>query len=118
MTSAVVAVKAAITLNEEFTYENAAHFFLTDSKVVLGYIANETKRFHLFVANRLGFIHSNSDKDQWNYVPGLQNVADIASRGSSAKELKESRWFVGSYGRIRYQSSQFPPLLSSTRILR
>ena len=85
LTSAVVAVKAAITLNEEFTYENTEHFFWTDSKVVLGYIANETKCFHLFVANRVGFIHSNSDKGQWNYVPGSQNVADIASRGSSAK---------------------------------
>ena len=39
-------------------------FFWTDSKVVLGYIVNETKRFHLFVANRVGFIHSNSDKGQ------------------------------------------------------
>ena len=34
----------------------------TDIKVVLGYIANETKRFHLFVANRVGFIHFHSDK--------------------------------------------------------
>ena len=95
MTSAVVIVKAAITLNEEFTYENAEHFFWTDNKVVLGYIANETKHFHLLVANRVGFIHSNSDKGQWNYVPGSQNVADIDSKGSSAKELKESRGFVG-----------------------
>ena len=95
LTSAVAAVKAAITLSEEFTYENEEHFFWTDNKVVLGYIANETKRCHLFVANRAGFIHSNSDKGQWNYVLGLQNVADIASRGSSAKELKESRWLVG-----------------------
>ena len=62
LTSAVVAVKAAITLNKEFMYENAEHFFWTDSKVVYGYIANETKRFHLFVANRVGFIHSNSHK--------------------------------------------------------
>ena len=96
MTSAVVAVKTAITLNEEFTYENAEHFFWTDSKVVLEYIANEIKHFHLSVANRVGFIHSSSNKSQWNYVPGSPNVADIASRGSSATELKESMWFVGS----------------------
>ena len=55
-------VKAAITQNEEFTYEKAEHFVWTDRKVVLGYIANETKRFHLFVANRVGFIHSSSDQ--------------------------------------------------------
>ena len=82
-------------------------FFWTDSKVVLGYIANETKRFHLFVANCVGFIHSNSDKGQWNYVPGSQNVSDIASRGSSAKELKESRWFVGSKFLWTYQVPVF-----------
>ncbi len=95
LTSAVVAVKAALTLSQEFTYKKAEHFFWTDSKVVLGYIANETKRFHLFVANRVGYIHANTDRNQWNYVPGSQNVADIASRGSTAKELKESRWFAG-----------------------
>ena len=82
-------------------------FCWTDSKVVLGYIVNETKRFHLFVANRVGFIHSNSDNGQWNYVPGSQNVADIASRGSSAKELKESRWFVGSKFLWTYQVPVF-----------
>ena len=36
LTSAVVAVKAAITLNEEFTYENAEHFFWTDNKLFMG----------------------------------------------------------------------------------
>ena len=70
-------------------------FFWTDSKVVLGYIANKTKLFHLLVANRVGFIHSRSDKGKWIYVPGSQNLAYIASIGSSAKHLQS---LGGSYG--------------------
>ena len=66
-------------------------FFWTDSKVVLRYIANETKRFYLFVVSHVDCNHFNSVKGQWNYVPGSRNVAHIASRVSSAKELNESR---------------------------
>ena len=68
--SAIVAVKEAITLNEEFTYENAEFFFGQAARLFIWCIVNERKRFYLFIANRVGFIHSNSDKGQWNYVPG------------------------------------------------
>ena len=95
LTAAVMAIKVSLILKKEFTYSDVQHYFWSDSKVVLGYIANESKRFHLFVANRVGFIHSNSDVEQWNYVPGSKNVADIASRGCSASFLKSSRWFEG-----------------------
>ena len=67
--------------------------FWSDSKVVLGYIANESRRFHIFVANRVGFIYSNRDVSQWNYVPGVENIADLASRGGYVADFIEPRWF-------------------------
>ena len=42
--------------------------YYTDSKVVLGYITNESKRFYLYVANRYQLIRSLSSPDQWRYV--------------------------------------------------
>lgn len=94
LSAAVVSVKASLTLASDFTFQGD-HFFWTDSRVVLGYIANEARRFQMFVANRVGFIHSHTDTSQWRHVSGISNVADIASRGAWPSELTESRWFVG-----------------------
>ena len=63
---------------------------------MLGYIHNDDKRYHTFVANRLSFIHDGSIPDQWKHVDGKSNPADIASRGSSAnKLLKDTTWLRG-----------------------
>ena len=56
LTAAVVAVKWAQTLQFEFRYNEVQHFFISDSKVVLGYVANRSLRFFVFVANRVNFI--------------------------------------------------------------
>ena len=70
-------------------------YFWTDSKIVLGYLANDTKRFYMYVANRTQEIKESTDQNQWNYVRSKDNPADIASRGSNIDELKESAWFDG-----------------------
>lgn len=95
LSAAVLAVKASLVLDKEFGYTDAVHEFWCDSKVVLGYIANSSRRFHIFVANRVGFIQSHTHVRQWRYVPSAKNIADVASRGCSAKALVGSRWFVG-----------------------
>ena len=50
--------------------------FWTDSKVVLGYIANKATRFHVYVANQ-----ERSSVEQWRYIGTQDNPADDASRG-------------------------------------
>ena len=69
--------------------------FYTDSKIVLSYIANESKRFHVYVANRVHKIHSVSCPAQWNHVSTDQNPADLASRGVPAHQLKDTIWLQG-----------------------
>ena len=59
LTAAVLAAKCSVVLEKEFKFDcKASHFFYTDSTVVLGYISNSTKRFQVFVANRVGVIQS------------------------------------------------------------
>ena len=70
-------------------------FFWTDSQVVLGYIKNEARRFHVFVANRVQKIRNSTDPGQWFYVETDKNPADHASRGLTVAELMESNWFTG-----------------------
>ena len=70
-------------------------FFYTDSTVVLGYISNSTRRYQVFVANRVGKIQSLTSVSQWSHVSGKENPADIASRGCHPEDLSKSIWFTG-----------------------
>ena len=79
--AAVLSAKVSKVLIKELPYENIRNYFWTDSKIVLSYIKNETRRFHMFVANRIQKIRESSDADQWNYIPTDENPADFASRG-------------------------------------
>lgn len=63
---------------------------------MLGYITNQSRKFHLFVANRVQAIHEASSVEQWRYVPSSQNPADDASRGQTVFNfIKNDRWLSG-----------------------
>ncbi|XP_006812172.1 uncharacterized protein LOC102802124 [Saccoglossus kowalevskii] len=51
--AAVTSIKVSNFLNKELDYENIDNFYWTDSKVVLGYIGNDARRFHIYVANHI-----------------------------------------------------------------
>ena len=94
--AAVLAVRISLMIDKELQYSDVRHFYYTDSKVVLGYINNSTKRFHVFVANRVGFIQSHTRSSQWNHIDGKNNPADVASRGAFPEHLViATDWFEG-----------------------
>ena len=96
LTAAVVSVNVGSMLEQELDIENIEHYYFTDSEIVLGYINNEARRFHVYVGNRVQHIRDRSRPSQWHHVPGKENPADEASRGISAKELLENeRWLNG-----------------------
>ncbi|XP_071950805.1 uncharacterized protein [Antedon mediterranea] len=81
-------------------------YFFTDSKVVLGYICNTTRRFHMYVCNRVNRIHRSTDPKQWRYVPTHLNPADLATRSIKAEDLQKSTWIVGPE---TLRKTTFPP---------
>lgn len=91
----VTSVKVSQWLHQELDLEDAQEFFWSNSKVVLGYIGNETRRFHIFVANRVQLIQEATSAEQWGYVDSKANPADDASRGLSPSEFLSSRWVLG-----------------------
>lgn len=96
LTAALLSVKVSTFLTKELGYSEIKNFYWTDSNVVLGYLANESKRFHIFVANRVQQIRNHTDVDQWNYIATNENPADSASRGMSADDLTQSDlWWKG-----------------------
>ena len=96
LTAAKLAVTIKVALDHELDLKIDAFFFWTDSTAVLRYINNSTKRFQRFVANRLEYIHENSEQHQWRYVTSQTNPADHASRGTKISEfVRLDEWKYG-----------------------
>ncbi len=83
-------------LVKELDYQPDEEIYWTDSSTVLQYINNETKRFPVFVANRVQFIRESTNPSQWRYVESKCNPADDASRGLSGTQfVQQKRWIDG-----------------------
>ena len=61
LTAATLSAKQSAFLRKELQYPDIKEAFWTDSQAVLGYIANESRKFKIFVANRLEMIKEGSD---------------------------------------------------------
>ena len=69
LVAATLSVKMAKFLRKELNIDCLQETFWSDSKVVLGYIKNTTKKFKIFADKRIQQIHENSEVNQWRYVP-------------------------------------------------
>ena len=99
--AAVMATQLSKMLHSELDMTFDDEVFWSDSMIVLGWIANASRRFNAFVHNRLCMITATIKKKQWRHVLGTQNPADIASRGKKCDQLVD---FVDQYG-FRGQAS-------------
>lgn len=77
------------------TTVRTSHCF-TDSLINLQRIRRGPDKFKVWVASRLKEILTLTDRQQWNFCPGVENPADLPSRGLTAVELKSSDlWWKG-----------------------
>ena len=54
LTAAALSIKVSTMLRRELTiHKTIKEYFWTNSEVVLGYVNNDTKRFKIFMANRV-----------------------------------------------------------------
>lgn len=73
---------------------NSAHLWL-DSITALNWIKGE-KEWSQFVQNRVNEILRLTTNEQWNHCPGIENPADLGSRGVTATTIKTSKlWWQG-----------------------
>ena len=93
--AAVLAVELSDLIAAELDLQLDAITYYSDSKVVLGYISNETRRFYVYVSNRVQRIRRASYPGQWRYVPTDQNPADHATRSFPAARLQSTNWLSG-----------------------
>lgn len=93
--AAVMAVEMSEVICEEIDHPINKISFYTDSKVVLGYIYNQSRRFYVYVNNRVRRIRESTTPEQWHFVTTDQNPADHGSRSVPAAALQSTTWFTG-----------------------
>ena len=67
--AAVIATELAAFVQKHLNITAEHTYYYTDSQVVLGYINNKSRRFYVYVANRVDKILKLSSRVQWNFVP-------------------------------------------------
>ena len=88
----VVNIQAA--LHKEFPSIDIICY--TDSRVALCWIQGCRQEWKQFVENRVRSIRSLVPPQAWRHCPGIENPADIPSRGVSISELVKSElWLYG-----------------------
>jgi len=97
LSAAVISVKEDKVLKRELEIPvSAQSVFWTDNTAVLRYVKNKTRRYQIFVANRVAIMRDGSEPHQWKHVSGEMNPADDASRGLKADIfLLQGRWLMG-----------------------
>ncbi|XP_018373965.1 PREDICTED: uncharacterized protein LOC108768144 [Trachymyrmex cornetzi] len=65
-------------------------FYWTDSTIVLAWINSPSRRWQMFVANRVSEIHTNSSASEWKHVDSKNNPADFISRGATPEQLMKA----------------------------
>ena len=72
-------------------------YHLVDSQTVLGAIQRESYGFQTFFANRVGEIQKAGPTEDWRWIPGSLNIADLVTRGHCTPELlsEDSTWQRG-----------------------
>ncbi|XP_037826677.1 uncharacterized protein LOC119614634 [Lucilia sericata] len=80
----------------------------TDSIIVISWLAKPPCNWLTFVANRVSKISQIVPFSKWNHIVSKENPADLASRGISPLELKNSElwWFGPSW--LKNSTSEWP----------
>lgn len=115
LSAAVTSPRMSALLKAELQMKIDKEYFWTDSQVVLSYITNEARRFHVFVANRVQLIREKTDPNDWHYVDTTQNPADLASRGLGAVDIASSSWISGP--RFLWEKEALPMHKPSSELL-
>ena len=63
---------------EELQFEKVFH--IVDSEIAKAMIGKDSYGFSTFAANRIGEIHEKTEKENWYWIEGSLNVADITTR--------------------------------------
>nr|XP_042913091.1 uncharacterized protein LOC122273094 [Parasteatoda tepidariorum] len=89
-----IGARLAESVKKDLNLEDVETHYWTDSMDTLYWIRTDVP-WGTFVENRVREIRRLSCPNSWKFVPGNKNIADLPSRGCSAKTLLQSEWWNG-----------------------
>ncbi|XP_062707592.1 uncharacterized protein LOC134288019 [Aedes albopictus] len=94
--AAVLGTRLLESVKQYHTIPIEDSFLWSDSKTVLAWIQSEHRRYHKFVAVRVGEILLSTDAKNWRWVPSKTNPADEATKWKTGPNLStDGPWFRG-----------------------
>ncbi|CAL8112164.1 unnamed protein product [Orchesella dallaii] len=102
LSNLIVAVKQALKLSCDV-------FSWCDSTIVLRWIAANPLRWQTFVANRVAQLQDKVPVECWRHVPGIENPADLVSRGITVDQLINNKFL---WTGPNWLSQQYLPLFT------
>ncbi|XP_072930770.1 uncharacterized protein [Epargyreus clarus] len=94
--AALIGARMANTIVREHScWKPKRVIYWSDSRTVLQWIRNETKKYTPFVSHRLAEIAELTHTEDWRWVPTTLNVADDATRLQTDGIDSRDRWFTG-----------------------
>jgi hypothetical protein len=98
----LIASKLAKYLKQELGY-NGKIIIWTDSMISVGWIKSEEQDWPQWVQNRV--MQIKEAKADLKFCPGIENPADLPSRGTAVKEINQGKWWNGPQWLV---TGQFP----------
>ncbi|XP_046142834.1 uncharacterized protein LOC123988088 [Osmia bicornis bicornis] len=96
LSAAALLARIVKRIRKVLKMENAPIHLWTDSAVALAWIRSHPSRWKEFVHNRVSEIQTSLPDATWHHVPGTQNPADLASRGTTPQHLiSDALWWSG-----------------------
>ena len=78
-------LRSFIVKESSLKFKQVFHF--TDSEIIKAMVNKSSYGFDTFEANRLGEIQQLTSKEEWIWVPGTLNIADLVTRGCPPENL-------------------------------
>jgi len=96
LAAAVITAKLLKHVAEEMRMEISEAICFSDSMTTLQWLRKPGRSWKQWVCNRVLQIQEITNSDQWRHVPGVDNPANLPSRGTTAWELVDNpKWFQG-----------------------
>ena len=90
----VIGARMARYVMDELHLSNQQSVIWSDSTTAIAWITRNNQ-WGTFVGNRVKEICQLTDEMSWRHVPGVNNPADLPSRGCSPSQLAQSKWWEG-----------------------
>ncbi|XP_070378097.1 uncharacterized protein [Dermacentor albipictus] len=92
----VIGARLKEYLERSLSLPIAKWYLWTDSSIALQWVRGPAQQWKPFVANRVLEIQQRSDPDIWNHCSGIENAADLLTRGVTRQVLQSSSlWWNG-----------------------